>query len=116
MSHASSGSGAAGDSATVRALTVARATTRSQADELLTHVPVVGDLTGQRLLDGWVEQAADTLRALSEALEERLIDLGTGGRSAVDGGPAAGAPAAGPSPQRQSGVQWPGTPPAQARR
>ena len=29
------------------------------------------------VLDAWVEQASDTLRALSEALEERLLELGS---------------------------------------
>ena len=32
-----------------------------------THLPDVGDLATQRPLDAWVEQAADALRALSEA-------------------------------------------------
>jgi hypothetical protein len=60
----------------LRALAATRAAARDQADELLLHVPVVGDLGVQRLLDGWVEQAADTLRAVSEAAEERLLELG----------------------------------------
>jgi hypothetical protein len=63
------------EAATVRALVAARSLTREQADELLTHLPVVDDLATQRLLDAWVEQAADTLRALSEAAEERLLEL-----------------------------------------
>ena len=67
----------AADPATLRALTTSRSTTRTLSDELLTHLPDLGDLPTQRALDAWVEQAADTLRALSEALEERLIDLGT---------------------------------------
>ena len=52
--------------------------TRDLAEELLTHLPDVGDLPTQRALDHWVEQAADSLRALSEAMEERLIDVGNG--------------------------------------
>src|SRR3954464_11665459 len=64
------------DPATLRSLTDARSTTRTLSDELLTHLPDLGDLPTQRALDAWVEQAADTLRALSEALEERLLDLG----------------------------------------
>ena len=67
----------AADPATMRALTASRSTTRDLSDELLTHLPDLGDLPTQRALDTWVEQAADTLRALSEALEERLLDLGT---------------------------------------
>jgi hypothetical protein len=47
------------------------------SDDLLTHLPDLGDLPTQRALDAWVEQAADTLRALSEALEERLLELGS---------------------------------------
>jgi hypothetical protein len=66
----------AADPATLRALATARSTTRSLSEELLTHVPDVGDLPTQRALDAWVEQAADTLAALSEALEERLLELG----------------------------------------
>ena len=72
--------------ASLRALAATRAVPRDQADELLLHVPVVGDLAVQRLLDSWVEQAADTLRAVSEAAEERLLELGP------SQGPYAGTP------------------------
>jgi hypothetical protein len=68
----------AADPATTRVLIAARSTARELSDELLTHLPDLGHLPTQRALDVWVEQAADTLRALSEALEERLLDLGTG--------------------------------------
>ena len=71
------------DPATLRALVTSRASTRAMSDELLTHLPDVGDLPTQRALDAWVEQAADTLRALSEALEERLLELGSGQASAA---------------------------------
>ncbi|HET8987321.1 MAG TPA: hypothetical protein VFN43_02330 [Humibacillus sp.] len=64
------------DGAALRALAAARAETRAMSDRLLEHLPDVGDLTTQRLLDTWVEQAADALRALSDAAEERLLDLG----------------------------------------
>lgn len=47
--------------------------TREIADDLLAHLPDVGDPTAQRAIDAWVEQAADTMRALTEALEERLL-------------------------------------------
>jgi hypothetical protein len=70
--------GAAPDASTLRALTRARAVTRELSDQLLTHLPDIGDLPTQRALDAWVEQAADTLRALADATEERLIDLGRG--------------------------------------
>lgn len=82
------------DAPTVRALARARSTTRELSDQLLTHLPDLGDLPTQRALDSWVEQAADTLRALSDAIEERLLDLGrahgTDPRPAT--GPESGAP------------------------
>ena len=74
----SDGSGRAptADGSALRALAAARAETRAMSDRLLDHLPDVGDLATQRLLDAWVEQAADALRALSEMAEERLLDLG----------------------------------------
>ena len=92
MTDGSPGAGAS-DPAILRALTTARSTTRSMSDELLTHLPDLGDLPTQRALDAWVEQAADTLRALSEALEERLLDLGSAraGEHPRDGGSASAA-------------------------
>lgn len=82
------------DPATLRALVTARATTRTMSDDLLTHLPDLGDLPTQRALDAWVEQAADTLRALSEALEERLLELGStrGSHPADDDGSVSGTP------------------------
>ncbi|NUO90475.1 MAG: hypothetical protein HOP97_05255 [Terrabacter sp.] len=82
MSEGNRGPGVA-DPATLRALTSSRAATRSMSEELLTHVPDLGDLPTQRALDAWVEQAADTLRALSEAFEERLLDVGSAGSPAA---------------------------------
>ena len=67
------------DGAALRALASARTETRGMSDRRLDPRPDVGDLTTQRLLDAGVEQAADTLRALSEAAEERLLDLGRAG-------------------------------------
>jgi hypothetical protein len=67
------------DGASLRALAAARVETRAMSDRLLDHLPDVGDLATQRLLDTWVEQAADALRAVSEAAEERLLDLGRPG-------------------------------------
>lgn len=63
--------------AQLRSLADGRAATRRMAGDLLTHVPDVGDVVVQRLLDAWVEQAADTLLALSDALEERLLTAGS---------------------------------------
>ena len=68
------------DARVLRTLAKARAETRATSDRLLEHVPDLGDLTTQRLLDTWVEQAADALRALSEAAEECLLHRGRGGR------------------------------------
>lgn len=62
----------------VPALVEGRAVTRAMATELLTHLPDVGEVATQRLLDAWVEQAADTLLALSDALEERILEIGAG--------------------------------------
>ncbi|GAB3080676.1 hypothetical protein GCM10027053_51230 [Intrasporangium mesophilum] len=89
-----SGSAGRGDLATQRSLAATRSAARDQADELLVHVPVLGDRAVQRLLDSWVEQAADTLRAISEAAEERLLDAGsveTGHGAAAPGTPPRGA-------------------------
>lgn len=70
-----------------RALADGRSLTRDLAADLLTHLPELGSAKAQRHLDTWVEQAAETLLALSEVLEERLLDLGstvdTGGRPVV---------------------------------
>lgn len=83
----------AADPATLGALVTARSTTRTMSDDLLTHLPDLGDLPTQRALDAWVEQAADTLRALSEALEERLLELGSmRSHSADDDGFVSGTP------------------------
>ena len=73
--------GGPADPATLRALTRARRVTRDLADDLLTHLPDLGDIGTQRELDTWVEQAADTLRALSDAMEERLLDVSRPGPS-----------------------------------
>lgn len=102
MTDGSPGAGAA-DPAILRALTTGRSTTRSMSDELLTHLPDLGDLPTQRALDSWVEQAADTLRALSETLEEKLLDLGST-RSHTD------APDAGPLSGATGSARWEGGP------
>lgn len=82
MTSAQAGRGGSSP-AHLRSLADGRAATRRMAGDLLTHVPDVGDVVTQRLLDAWVEQAADTLLALSDALEERL--LARGGATAPDG-------------------------------
>jgi hypothetical protein len=88
------------DAATLRALTATRSATRTMSDALLTHVPDLGDLPTQRALDAWVEQAADTLRALSETVEERLLDLGSRrAGTAVDTSPD-------PAPRTTGARRW----------
>jgi hypothetical protein len=62
--------------ATLAALAEARRTGLDLADDLLTHLPDLGDAVTQRAVDAWVEQAADTLRAVAEACEERLLEVG----------------------------------------
>jgi hypothetical protein len=108
MSEAS-GRRAVADGAALRALGAARRDTRAMSDRLLDHAPDIGDLATQRLLDAWVEQAADALRAVSEAAEERLLDLGR--TSPPDGiptpyavgGPSGSVPSDAPEGPRQHG-------------
>jgi len=59
----------------VRALTVVREAARAQADDVLNHVPDTGDRVTGRAVDDFVEQAADALRALDEAVAETLRTL-----------------------------------------
>ena len=87
----------AADPATLRALATGRSTTRTLSDDLLTHLPDLGDLPTQRARDTWVEPAADTLRALSEALEERLLDLGAAPDRPREGADDGGSDAPGPA-------------------
>lgn len=63
-------------SASLTALAEARRTGLDLAEELLTHLPDLGDPVTQRAVDAWVEQAADALRAVAEACEERLLVTG----------------------------------------
>lgn len=62
--------------AVLAALTDARRTGLVLAEDLLTHLPDLGEPASQRAVDAWVEQAADTLRAVAETIEETLLDLG----------------------------------------
>jgi hypothetical protein len=52
----------------VRVLAAVAEVARSQADDLLDHVPDTGDTVTGRAVDDFVEQAADALRALAESL------------------------------------------------
>ena len=60
----------------VRALSTVREAARAQADDVLGHVPDTGDRVTGRAVDDFVEQAADALRALDEAVAETLRALG----------------------------------------
>lgn len=71
----------AGEARALRSLARARSVTAEMANELLTHVPDLGDVAAGRLLDAWVEQSADTLRAVSDAMEERLLDTASAART-----------------------------------
>ena len=59
----------------VRALGAVRELTRAQADDILGHVPDTGDTATGRTVDDFVDQAADALRALDEAVAETLRQL-----------------------------------------
>ena len=59
----------------VRVLSSVREVARSEADDLLGQVPDTGDSATGRAVDDFVEQAADALRALDEAVAETLRRL-----------------------------------------
>ena len=59
----------------VRVLTAVREVARTEADDLLGQVPDTGDSATGRAVDDFVEQAADALRALDEAVAETLRRL-----------------------------------------
>jgi hypothetical protein len=59
----------------VRVLGAVREAARSQADDVLRHVPDTGDSATGRAVDDFVDQAADALRALDEAVAETLSAL-----------------------------------------
>jgi hypothetical protein len=48
---------------------------RAEADDLLAQVPDTGDSATGRAVDDFVEQAADALRALDEAVAETLRQI-----------------------------------------
>ena len=56
----------------VRVLRTVREVARAEADDLLAQVPDTGDSATGRAVDDFVEQAADALRALDEAVAETL--------------------------------------------
>ena len=61
----------------VNVLSTVREVARAQADDVLGHVPDTGDPATGRAVDDFVEQAADALRALDEAVAETLRRLET---------------------------------------
>jgi len=61
----------------VRALGAVRSLALAQADEMLGSLPDTGDRVTGRAVDDFVEQAADALRALDEAVARTLADLGS---------------------------------------
>ena len=56
----------------VRVLGTLREVARSEADDLLDHVPDTGDTVTGRAVDDFVEQAADALRAVDESAAATL--------------------------------------------
>jgi hypothetical protein len=86
----------------VRVLAAVREVARTQADELLGQVPDTGDSATGRAVDDFVEQAADALRALDEAVAETLRRLSVSGSEPGDNaiGPASD-PDAYPSPRER---------------
>jgi hypothetical protein len=79
----------------LRLLDGLRLVARSAAGDVLSHVPDTGDTSTGRAVDDFVEQAADSLRALDEALTTtiRLIDT-TAGMPGNGGSPGTGIPGA----------------------
>jgi hypothetical protein len=59
----------------VRVLSTVREVARAEADDLLAQVPDTGDSATGRAVDDFVEQAADALRALDEAVAETLRQI-----------------------------------------
>lgn len=61
----------------VRTLDAVRSLARAQSDEVLGYLPDTGDRATGRAVDDFVEQAADALRALDEAVARTLAELGS---------------------------------------
>ena len=74
----------------VRVLGTVREVARTEADDLLGQVPDTGDSATGRAVDDFVEQAADALRALDQAVAETLRRLAV---TAVEPGEEAARPA-----------------------
>jgi hypothetical protein len=72
-----------------RALDVVRSFARSAAGDVLSHVPDTGDTTTGRAVDDFVEQAADSLRALDEAVIATMRRIDAADGMPLDAGSAA---------------------------
>jgi len=68
--------------ALVRALLDVRRTAATASDALLNLVPDTGDHATGRVVDDFVEQASDVLRALVESLGDTVLGLEAPGSSA----------------------------------
>lgn len=82
----SRGLGPSSGSGVGAALEAVREASSRAAETLLQHVPDTGDHATGRVVDTFVEQAGDTLRALVESLTQTLADshTDTGPQAAVD--------------------------------
>jgi len=67
-----------------RALLDARRTATTASEALLNLVPDTGDHATGRLVDDFVEQASDALRALAESLGDTVTRLGAAQPSSMD--------------------------------
>ena len=81
----SSGPARSGRSAALgRALLDARRTATTASEALLNLVPDTGDHATGRLVDDFVEQASDAMRALAESLGHTVEGLGAAQPSSAD--------------------------------
>ena len=75
----------------LRALDGIRTHARWAAGDVLSHVPDTGDMTTGRAVDDFVEQAADSLRALDEIVTASMRRLDSAGEMPGDGMPGSAA-------------------------
>jgi len=92
--------------ALVRALLDVRRTAATASDALLNLVPDTGDHATGRVVDDFVEQASDVLRALVESLGDTVLGLEAPGSSAP-GSSAPGSSAPGSSAPGSSAPESP---------
>lgn len=77
--------------AALAALDDVRGVVTAGEDDVLSCLVVTGEPAAQRVLDDWLDQVADTLRALAETAGELAVALAgqTGAAGADPSGPAA---------------------------